>query len=210
MNTKIFYIGLSRTGTTSCHHLFSELGLKSIHFVAPLLKNDWEVVNNYVALGDTPVPLLFKECDKRYPNSKFILTTRDKDQWLDSMKWMFRHGRVIWNWPLSLGNYHRKIYGTNRFKRKTLDVAFENYHKEVRNYFKGQTDKFLEIKIDNGLNVKEICNFLEITPKQIQIVHSNKRRSAKPQQFLSYYLRNYLIYPCINFTKYIANTVYSK
>ena len=47
MNKKIFYIGLSRTGTTSCHHLFSELGLKSIHFVAPLLKNDWEVVNNY-------------------------------------------------------------------------------------------------------------------------------------------------------------------
>ncbi len=203
MYSKIFNIGLSRTGTTFSHEVLEKLGFKSTHFVNALLKNDWEVVDNYDALGDTPIPLLFKECDKRYPNSKFILTTRNKDKWLNSMKWMFKHGRIIWNWPLSLGNYHRNIYGTNRFNQEILDAAFERHHMEVRDYFKDRPDDFLEINIEDGFNIEEICTFLEITPRPVQIIHTNDRRKAKTWQFLNYYLWHYLIYPIANSTKKI-------
>ena len=201
MYSKIFYIGLSRTGTASSHKMLEELGFKSIHFVEPLLNNEWECVNNYDALGDTPIPLLFKECDKRYPNSKFLLTTRNKDEWLESMKWMFRYGRVIWNWPLSLGDYHRSLYGTNWFNRKTLEEAFEKYHFDVRDYFKDRPNDFLEINIDDGFNVEEICRFLEITPMSVQTFHLNARRPINTWQFLSYYL----IYPCKSLVKWILN-----
>ena len=204
---KIFYIGLSRTGTTSCHNILKQLGFKSFHYVWPLLNNDWEVVNNYDALGDTPIPLLYKECDKRYPNSKFILTTRNKDNWLDSMKWLFRDGRVIWNWPLSLGNYHRSIYGTNWYNRKTLNNAFESYHIEVREYFKNRPNDFLEINIDNGFDIEKMCEFLETTPRTVQIIHSNERRPVNTLQFLRYYLRNYLIFPFRNNLKLILKTL---
>lgn len=207
MCSKIFYIGLSRTGTTSLHYILKELGFKSGHYIWPLLNNEWEVVNNYDALGDTPIPLIYKECDEKYPNSKFILTTRNKDKWLDSMKWMFRDGRVIWNWPLSLGNYHRSIYGTNWYNRKVLNKAFENYHIEVRDYFKNRPNEFLEINIDNGFNIEELCKFLEIPLKPVQIIHSNERRPVKNSQLIKYYLRNYLINPTKKSIKDLLKTL---
>lgn len=207
MYSKIFYIGLSRTGTTSLHYILKELGFKSGHYIWPLLNNEWEVVDNYDALGDTPIPLIYKECDEKYPNSKFILTTRNKDKWLDSMKWMFRDGRVIWNWPLSLGNYHRSIYGTNWYNRKVLNKAFENYHIEVRNYFKNRPNEFFEINIDNGFNIEELCKFLEIPLKPVEIIHSNERRPVKTSQLIKYYLRHYLINPTKKSIKDLLKTL---
>ena len=89
--TKIFYIGLSRTGTSSLHHILSELGLRSVHACSFLLSDppNYKRCEDYECLGDTPVPLLYKELDKRFEGSKFILTIREKEQWLESMKWMF-------------------------------------------------------------------------------------------------------------------------
>lgn len=197
MYSKIFYIGLSRNGTTSTHFLLEKLGLKSAHFVSPLLNHDWEVVNQYDAPGDTPIPLLFKECDQRFPNSKFILTTRNKDRWLDSMKWMFRHGRVLWNRPLSLGAYHRQMYGINRFNQEILAMSFEHYHLEVRNYFKIRSEGLLEVNIDNGFEVEKVCTFLELSPRKVIMNNAKQRSKANSWQFLSYYVRQYMIYPLI-------------
>lgn len=195
MDSKIFCIGLSRTGTNTINEILVELGLKGKHFVGPLFRNEWEVVDEYDVLSDSPLPLLFKQCDEKYPNSKFILTTRDKEKWLESMKWMFRHGRVIWNWPVSLGDYHREIYGTNRFKRKVLAVSFDDYHEEVRRYFKDRPQDLLQIKIEDGFNVKELSAFLDIGYKNVGEIHANTRTYASVVQCLSYYSRHYLLYP---------------
>jgi len=195
MHNKIFCIGLSRTGTTSVHGILEKLGFKSKHFVGPLLNDDWEVVDRFDALGDTPIPLLFKECDARYPGSKFILTTRDKADWLESMKWMFRHGRVIWKWPLFLGHYHQRIYGVNHFDQKVLVRAFDNYHAEVSAYFASRPNDLLEVNIDDGICVEEICQFLETPFRPVKVPRSNTRTKATPWQFVIYYASHYVITP---------------
>jgi hypothetical protein len=111
------------------------------------------------------------------------------------MKWMFLHGRVIWNWPTSLDDYHQDIYGTKIFKRNTLDMAFENYHKEVRKYFKYRSEDFLEIQIEDGFDINKICDFLQIAYRPIQVIHSNKGRSAKNIQIIKYYIKRFALYP---------------
>lgn len=116
-------------------------------------------MKNYNALGDTPLPLLYKECDRKFPDSKFILTTRNKKEWIQSMKWMFRHGRVIWQWPLSLNVYLNKVYGTAWYNEKKLTRTFDKYHKEVYEYFSSRENQLLVVDIDNGFDLKKICDF---------------------------------------------------
>ncbi len=100
MKNKVFGIGLSRTGTVSLHKQLIELAYVSRHSSGQLIKDSsFDIMRDIDALVDSPVPLLYQALDRRYPNSKFILTTRNKDAWLHSMEWMFTHGKAGWDWP---------------------------------------------------------------------------------------------------------------
>jgi hypothetical protein len=102
MERKIFCIGLNKTGTTSLHDAFKILGLKSAHYKDDKGNNIKDVIQNNYLEGNNILKELeeydvfsgwdkaphsidiFKEFDKQYPNSKFILNTRDINSWLDS------------------------------------------------------------------------------------------------------------------------------
>ena len=89
----IFGIGLSRTGTSSLNSALNELGIKSKHFlyfpVSTSIPYPYFSLNVYSGALDTPIAANFKKLDKMYPNSKFILTIRDIDSWLESCKKFF-------------------------------------------------------------------------------------------------------------------------
>ena len=195
-NKKIFYIGLSRSGTTSLHHILLELGFKSQHFCEFLLsdKPEWEKCEEFDALGDTPVPLLYKKLDQLYPDSRFILTIREKEKWLDSMKWMLRHGKVIWSWDEKTHKYHESFYGTRSFNKKVLSEHWNNYHNDVFAYFSGREDSLLTIKLDEGFNVDKICDFLDVPVKTINNANSKKnpRRKALLRSRIKYNLKYYI------------------
>ena len=113
MNKKVFCIGLNKTGTSSLHEAFKILGLKSIHFVDGKNINIKEIIlDNYLKGNDILKGLeeydafsdwdkapytvdIYKEFDKQYPNSKFILNTRDLNCWLDSREKHVRRNRII-------------------------------------------------------------------------------------------------------------------
>ena len=103
---KVFCIGLNKTGTRSLHDALEMLGLRSIHWGGSELA---EAVRRGPAIRDAVEralvegrPLLddlddadaysdilelsvkFDVLDRQYPGSKFILTTRDLDDWLAS------------------------------------------------------------------------------------------------------------------------------
>ena len=89
---KVFGIGLSKTGTTSLNDALNLLGIPSIHFphdaqtFDELARGEYRlsVLNEYQGVTDTPVAPFFAQLDKVWPNSKFILTTREKSSWLRS------------------------------------------------------------------------------------------------------------------------------
>ncbi|NIQ13131.1 MAG: hypothetical protein GTO02_01590, partial [Candidatus Dadabacteria bacterium] len=79
---KIFGIGLSRTGTTSLNKALEILGYKSIHWPSnnQILTDicdgrfKWDILQTYDALTDIHGAAFYREFDKEYLNSKFILT----------------------------------------------------------------------------------------------------------------------------------------
>jgi hypothetical protein len=88
---KIFGIGLNRTGTTSLAKALSMLGYKAKHWndtihMIDYIDGHWKIdygqFDKFDAFVDTPVTRIYKELDKHYLGSKFILTTREMNSWL--------------------------------------------------------------------------------------------------------------------------------
>eukprot|EP00729_Bicosta_minor_P008110 gene8110-20140_t len=72
---KVFVIGLSRTGTTSITTALTQLGYSSYHFCSELVQLDFNGTGSHKV----------NKCARLYPDSKFILTTRDEHQWGKAM-----------------------------------------------------------------------------------------------------------------------------
>ena len=94
--SKVFGIGLSKTGTTSLARALEILGYNTRDYLGvtryspgDLTSIDLDEVNANDAFTDTPIPSFYRELDKMYPGSKFILTVRDMDGWLKSCKKQF-------------------------------------------------------------------------------------------------------------------------
>jgi hypothetical protein len=91
---KIFGIGLSRTGTRSLSEALEILGIRTAHL--PLDRRTYRelasgvyaltVLTTCDALTDITAAPFYRRFDQTYPNSKFILTARDKDSWMRSMQ----------------------------------------------------------------------------------------------------------------------------
>ena len=80
---KIFVIGLSKTGTNSMCDALEYLGFSMVHYPSPNIFGDVERVNG---CADLPTVRYYKELDRRFPGSKFILTIRSLDDWLKSVE----------------------------------------------------------------------------------------------------------------------------
>lgn len=175
---KIFGIGLSRTGTSSLTKALQMLGYKAIHY--PRLKDIFELAKKYDAMTDTTVCVCFEELDKRFPNSKFILTTRDIKSWLKSCKWFFslekalnsprykRTGNLLGKQQIYL---REKLYGSKFFSEKYKQY-FINYHNKVKDYFK---DRLLIMNIGKGDGFNKLCPFLEKPILQKHFPHLHNR-----------------------------------
>jgi hypothetical protein len=121
-----------------------------------------ELVQAWDAIIDSPVPSLYKTLDCQWPGSKFILTTRSKASWLESMDWMLTHGKAIWWWDLKTYNYARDSFGTTRFDPQTLSAFFDRFHEDVEGYFHNRSEDLLEINLDvpGDASLARVATFL--------------------------------------------------
>ncbi len=95
---KYFGIGHFKTGTASYSRAMHRLGLVDLHFppkyveqliadgVQPFTLREWDSMSNVHEVE-------YVECEALYPDAKFILTTRDVDPWLKSIR---RHMENPW------------------------------------------------------------------------------------------------------------------
>jgi hypothetical protein len=87
---KIFGIGLSRTGTKSLTLALNMIGFKVAHYpddeitLKELMagKYNFSLLKDFDGITDITVAPYYAQLDKLFPDSKFILTVRDKDSWL--------------------------------------------------------------------------------------------------------------------------------
>ena len=141
------------------------------------------ILEEHDAFCDLPVPLYYRELDRLFPGSKFILTTRDDDSWLESMKWLFDDGAVLWKRGLVGDELHQRIYNTTVFDREKLLAACEHHNREVTEYFRGREDELLTLRVDKGeLRYETLAVFLGLdSPLLGPCPRSNKAASIDPK-----------------------------
>ncbi|MEE1672817.1 sulfotransferase [Agarivorans aestuarii] len=159
---KIFQIGFNKCGTGSLHKFFIKNELKSIHYDSGRLaktifenfENDRDLLfgcDGYDAYSDMELltnekfisvaESLFKELYNQYPDSVFILNTRDVDSWVNS--------RLKHNKGTYLSRYRSLLDVTSD---QIIKYWKEEYYKHISNvqaFFENKTSaNFIHLRID--------------------------------------------------------------
>ena len=173
----VFCIGLSKTGTRSLHDALQALGLRSVHWGGPDLRaavqrgpeinaaveralaegrpllddlEDADAYSDILALSRR-----FDVLDRQYPGSRFILTVRDLDEWLDS-----RQRHVEANVAMrARGEYDGTFLEVDREGWRAEALAHE---RRVRDHFAERPGDLLVLDIAAGHGWAELCPFLGV------------------------------------------------
>jgi len=172
---KVFGIGLSRTGTRSLTHALQILGFDTIHYpLDPDTYNeiangqyDLTLLKNHDGITDITVAPYFAQLHKRYPGSKFILTVRDKESWLQSCQhhWFnsppfLEDGEPEPEHRLQIRRFFRAAtYGCYDFVPERFSWVYDQHVKNVLEYFKDYPDDLLVIDVCAGEGFEALAPF---------------------------------------------------
>ena len=163
---KVFGIGLTRTGTTSLTEALNFLGYSAIH--CPM---SYEEIDSFDASTDTAVAARFEFLDLLYPESKFILTTRDIDSWIESAASLHRSSTdPVWQLETRFILWKSFIFDKDKF--------IEGYHRhylKVLEYFKNRQDDLLILDLKEDDKFNKLCKFLKKKTPDLHYPHLNKR-----------------------------------
>jgi Sulfotransferase domain/N-terminal domain of galactosyltransferase len=172
--TRIFGIGLHKTATNSLNTALGLLDYDSVHWRSPKKARaiwremrkagrSWTLEQHY-ATCDLPIPLLYRELDKAYPGSKFILTVRSDGKWLASVQnhWSreLNPWRSTWDTDCFTHEIHRELYGRTEFDGAVFLDRYRRHNAEVKAYFTSRADDLLVLDVDRGHGWPELCGFL--------------------------------------------------
>jgi hypothetical protein len=163
---KIFQIGFNRCGTTSLYNLFRKSGIPSVHWdrgrLAARMKFNYEH-NRPILIGyerfrffsdmETAPHIYgykyYKLLNQQYPNSKFILNIRDRDNWILSR---LRFSKKYFNSHMS--HYNLSLPEIINLWCEEWD----NHINDVTHYFKGK-ENLLVFNIEED-NIESVLSFL--------------------------------------------------
>ncbi len=182
---KIFGVGMCKTGTVSLGRAFEILGYRHCHgsfitgnkLLYSYLSGDYgpiyDMIDGYDTFEDFPFCAAgaAEILDKKYPDAKFILTTRESGSWYHSM---FRYLpndlidlRSRDGLPLGpyygLTNYMLATFGSTDIKsNKELFVkGYEQYNQRIKDLFEDRPEKLLVVCWMEGDGWAELCDFLD-------------------------------------------------
>ena len=182
----IFCIGLNKTGTISLHHALEVLGYRSLHWGGPETGKIIQAtaasgrplvddLDEYDAFSDLAIlSKQYQLLDSQYPGSKFILSTRPIEGWLQS-----REAHVLRNQERArTGEY------TGNFLEVDLDawrVEFEEHHRNVQEYFKGRDEDLLVFRITEGDGWEKLCPFLGVEVPDEAFPWRHRLATSRPE-----------------------------
>ncbi len=192
---KVFQIGFSKCGTSTIAEFFNLNGVPAIHHdfghlatsifsnaaqQQPLISQQYAnylVFTDMERMYDDP-PLnvglsLFKELDKQYPGSKFILNTRSKSAWLKS-----RAAHPIGHTnTLVLKNAQILNISTSEVIIRWSN-EWDAHHAAVLEYFKDRPDDLLVFNIDSDPPAK-LVEFFKPYFKLRADLYQHKNKSSE-------------------------------
>ena len=184
---KIFGIGLSKTGTSSLDCALNDLRIRSIHFPSDhttyteLSEGRYRltILESFQAATDISVAPFYAQLDQVYPNSKFVLTVRDLDAWLDSV---CDHWEFMWQWAPHDRQFRKFlefitacVYGVHKYHRDRFVYAYRQHLKSVREYFADRPGDLLTLDICAGDGWEQLCPFLNVPVPAQPFPYANRR-----------------------------------
>ncbi len=127
----------------------------------------YSLVAKYDAFQDNPWPIIYKEIDRKFPGSKFILTLRDPASWIKSQISHFGSSKT----PM-----RKWIYGVGCpvGNEETYLERFQRHEREVLEYFSERPNDLLVLDIMAGDGWAKLCPYLGRGTPNIPFPHINK------------------------------------
>lgn len=183
-SSKVFGIGLSRTGTKSLTYALHQLGLHIAHFPDdPVTFHElstgnyrFSLLNTQDGIADITVSSFYPQLDQLFPNSKFILTIRNRQDWLRSLEQHWANNPCF-NDPkkqrpedavhMNIRQLLCKtVYGRYEFDQDSAIQTYERHLSQVKQYFSGRPNDLLTLNICEGETCTsppwhKLCQFLD-------------------------------------------------
>ena len=177
---RVFGIGLNKTGTSSFHRAMELLGLSSLHWGGPPVRQAVEAAlaagepllspldDGYDAFSDIlPLARHVDLLDEQYPGSRFVLTVREVDAWVDSRR---RH--VERNVRLAdEGTYAGRFLVVDE---PAWRAEWDEHVERVRGHFAGRPG-FLEVDITAGADWAPFCELLGLADPGVPFPWENRQ-----------------------------------
>ena len=185
---KVFCIGFNKTGTSSLHAIFKELGYKSFHdpkWIWFTYRRQTRELSKYNCFCDGRLPD-FVWLYQTFPNAKFILNTRSIQNWLLS-----RYNHIE-------RNKKNKSYSGNTLgnddKNMTRWIVERNqyYHLMLKYFdFGHQNNTILDLEGESPTSTKQkIIHLLSLNPdSKINIPCQNKHKKETSREIVHNLLR---------------------
>jgi Sulfotransferase domain len=182
---KVFGLGLSKTGTSSLGEALNLLSIKTIHFphdrrtLAELRAANYKlsILEDYQGVVDIPVAPYYAQLDKIYPDSKFILTVRDKHSWLSSIEthWRSRSARMNKNpqYKEFTQFISACVSGSLRYNKDRFLYVYDTHVRNVKDYFQSRPEDLLILDICGGDGWEKLCSFLGLPIPEARFPHAN-------------------------------------
>ena len=159
--------------------------IKNNHDKGYKLLNGIEQYDAYSDWNHPSTNILFKDLDKQYLNSKFILNTRNLEDWLLSRE---KHVKRLKNL-----NELRRQYPKSPWyciDKNAWKVEYHEHHSNVFDYFKGREIDLLVFDVTKGDDWEKLCDFLNLevpkikfpktnTASQLSFIHRVRRKLMK-------------------------------
>lgn len=191
---KVFGVGFTKTGTSSLELALRQAGFRTndpqaaAHFVKSWARRDFQPIIDFCKTADGfqdvpfSLPFTYQALDCAYPSSKFILTIRTSaDEWYESLTRfhtdLMGKGRLptaldLQTFPFLYEGYtwdvQSLVFGVEEhspYDRDLLIDFYNNHNRQVREYFKHQSDKLLVLNNAEASSRDKLCEFLEIENK---------------------------------------------
>jgi Sulfotransferase domain/EF hand len=207
---KVFVLSLHRSGTQSIHHLFLQAGLNSIHGV-PLVVDGVDVSARIIgqeqdigfiaetldpifrladAASDLPVPVLYRELERRYPDALFIVVRRRAEEWVRSVR--ANLGQSLLPVDARILYYQYVAGRPARLSDVSDDELMQmhrEHHERIVVHFRGNPN-FAMFELEDPKLGERICAFLGLPPISFPYVNSGpiilamaQLRSSRSQLF---------------------------
>jgi hypothetical protein len=184
--TRIFGIGLNKTGTSSLKHALRALGIGPLPTMDEVARarivedvlhgRDYEgalaFAEHYRGFEDRPwnVGDMYRRLHERYPDSLFVLTVRDEESWWRSVE---RWVTVVKPWTQSRYQLH---LGAEEVAREPMLAGYRRYNEAVERYFAERApDRLLVLDVAAGEGWERLCPFLGVEVPELPFPHKNKQ-----------------------------------